>query len=1830
MRKTASQLVSLFVITSLIGQLIPPVIHAQENSQSDSGTPSISALLNRRSASSTSAPGNLFDQILASDNRKVSDGFKNWTKEIQNDHETMKKRANEEIKKIDTVEETIEINELNEAIIKKIESKISGTTNQNELFYLDALDTHYLAIRAKIENLATFNELYEFLLIMAGEDADVDGTTKTNEDLRREYGDKTKELNDSIETSDNYTPDNPPPTTAQLDAFPAFSAVNTTASYLCQLYSGPTPAHAQEPSPEAPQGGPGEEQPPSRRQPAEVNPDREKELPPELDFSDPSEKDILFPKTYEDAKQLVNSGAGADPRIYFYIYSMLRQMEAGQKEDGQEGEDFIQEASTPNAIKTICGGDYEDDPQRCDGSQAPCGVSQTTYALKWLFGQEDNMGTIFGDRTYMRIWIGSGSPEMSDEYDKNDETQTTARSPHWDKRALDVSAIGLYNERLDCAACKGLEACTPDCLLQETPTAQCCPIVPLPLDNAVDALVPVEVKWSHESIKDDLLANAGDELLGNIIDPDITNNGFHIKSLMGLMAKNAFNQLIGGDLKNFDFFQILNGTFDDFMFQSGNSILQGTIFGRLGFPEDFLTNFNWNDPKSFFTTMASGYLGEALGLPGNMVTPLLSATMSGDFKDAALSALNLTTNLNIPSNIRNYMNIAIQNADNPKAIGLAFANIGMGQVSNIMGWPTGTLDINNLSGQGFSAIANRLTTFGLSKVSGLPSDFVVDINNPKNTLSSLTGSLLSKSIGNYEIGNFITQSITSGQTPTLNSVLKQFSSDDIAHLLNLGQDKIDLANQIHEYIQNPSSFPSHVAFLNNLTDQIDLAELGSQNPYFNESALKTIIEEGTSPQLGDANALSNIATQILFSKTGINISRADMDKLPYLNQLYQIQNNSSTSFSSNTSFNPILGGGPGLNNLDISNPEILNLNNQFIQKFGGSENLTQFADRITSTINSSENSQEIIRDLENYSAPILVKFTNSPSLNDFLQHLKDPTNTDKFDYVDTVQLPTRGPNNSTTYLPTNNILKSVGIDLNQVEITPLEEETNSPANSPGLSNASSSAGGGVSIPATGPTYMIYPKVNLADMLIPGNSNSTNNEIGKFRLLESLTDVIDYSYDRPIEIAIYPEGEAPSATNSFNQFDQATNSSFSVSVPGSIATNPNLTNSNDPLRLAMNNKYSLPYLNPLGGYNEQPVDLLTNFGSTPAIYDAISQIGVDNTKAESLFTSIGQLQTASNLTGVNYLTALTSSFTGQDSSEMLSSLGNTMGLLEEMRSGDPQQGINTALDFMQQYQIMEKIAPSSWDIDGEGNITQQIADVTSVYSNLKNGNYIDALQDIPVIKEKFGGFTTGLFSTLSNPNPHNIYLFALDVASTRISSHYELDELQTFEELTNIFGGIPPDVSQIPSRIPQLLQSDFFKDNVFQDFDPQLLGDATDIFSLIQTGGDPRQIIQNFGTTQLFKNMIGNEKYAEFLGANGDLVNTILSGDPKSIAQSFMNKYSNNINSWLSNQGLGSVMDLTSIQGLINGDIKSFAKNTAVNYATQLFSSDTNFGQYSNLVSSVFNGKVPYRQIADIVISKFFSPSSDILCGASTNGSMSDDSCDPHSVLSCSAQANKTPVSAKEKAEFEFHERWGSSTPPPGFELYQPLITIKSIFKVIDDIKLSYLINNAHAIGLGFSAPGSLCGSDSLSLDSLKLQMTDMLKNMLIQKLTSLFSDAIFKQCRKQIASDNIVHFMDITLNYYSDPLTQKFFAYQYSDQPPAENELIPIDELDSVRRYNYLQIFSDFTDDIYKKIKDKSDKVFEGVWYKTRIDRINVFPQKCDERDNQFLTNCEEFIHISW
>jgi hypothetical protein len=48
------------------------------------------------------------------------------------------------------------------------------------------------------------------------------------------------------------------------------------------------------------------------------------------------------------------------------------------------------------------------------------------------------------------------------------------------------------------------------------------------------------------------------------------------------------------------------------------------------------------------------------------------------------------------------------------------------------------------------------------------------------------------------------------------------------------------------------------------------------------------------------------------------------------------------------------------------------------------------------------------------------------------------------------------------------------------------------------------------------------------------------------------------------------------------------------------------------------------------------------------------------------------------------------------------------------------------------------------------------------------------------------------------------------------------------------------------------------------------------------------------------------------------------------------------------------------------------------------------------------------------------------------------------------------------------------------------------------------------------------------------------------------------------------------------------------------------------------------------KLKEKAEEKFQNIWYENRSDKLNLFRKECKERENQYLQNCEDAIHVGF
>ena len=128
---------------------------------------------------------------------------------------------------------------------------------------------------------------------------------------------------------------------------------------------------------------------------------------------------------------------------------------------------------------------------------------------------------------------------------------------------------------------------------------------------------------------------------------------------------------------------------------------------------------------------------------------------------------------------------------------------------------------------------------------------------------------------------------------------------------------------------------------------------------------------------------------------------------------------------------------------------------------------------------------------------------------------------------------------------------------------------------------------------------------------------------------------------------------------------------------------------------------------------------------------------------------------------------------------------------------------------------------------------------------------------------------------------------------------------------------------------------------------------------------------------------------------------------------------------------------------------------------------------------------------------------------------------------------------------------------------------------------------------------------------------------------------IFDPCKNKIASDNMIHLTDIILSFDRNRRTQ----YYYNIASDADGQLLPADQPNAsliLPKFYWHQIFSDFPTKVFDKIAKKATDKLNTIWPRdpNGVSDINekndVWKNDCTNRDNQFLTKCQDYIHINF
>ncbi|HPN67425.1 MAG TPA: hypothetical protein PLZ62_02100 [bacterium] len=1690
----------------------------------------------------------------------VSESFQTWAKEIDQLDEGLFEYANNQIVKVDTVAETEEIIEKNNILVEKTNTKYQEIVSQdipntNEYHFAKYLLNHYQDQATDFSKLKTFNEVFEYLV----------EKSLTAEEKKAKEGSSSSHSNDISDTQINNS--NPYPTIGYQNHSHSQQIINyffphAMAQGQYEEIKNSIPNNINEDVQNVSQSLPAADSEAGQSiintvknsDQGNVIDSNKQELPPVLDFNDPAEKSILLPLTYDEYIYNQKNGYMVDERIYFLLFHILKTFEMeGEIYESYIADKVIQDATTPGILENLCG-ELENDPSSCKSPTNICGIQSAIHFLNVATGAYDNLGVPYKDRAHIKIWLGLNSPDISDEIDK-DET-TDLPNPHREFMAVDISEIGLYNESVDCTGCKGLPSCkfvsqlfdysaylqnaassistsagtsftTTEqmgstaynnnqnfnqfftstahaqssfnplsiatgivkdatlCLSLCFTYALCYPCCPRILDTANTNTIPVKVQWQNEDYGS-VLSDVATQAIGDSLSLD-TDDGFNIKNLLKGMAKNALEQLFSSNFSNLDLAGIAQGGFSNFMSEIGNQWLDSKIFSKLGLPEGFASGVNWLNPdlNSLSSSIAGGYLDESLDLDVGSFTPIISAAMSGDLSAAALSTLNLTPNLNLPPALQSAMSIAVQNGNNTEAMALALSNLGLKQLNNkVFGWPDGILDIDSFSGEGFIGIANKLGQKGLSKINGFPSDYILDISNPKQTAASLGGALLSSATKNQTINNQVTSAISNNGNISLNSVMQSMSQDDLAKLFNTNP---ETSSQIYDYLQNPDP-NGFAAFRNDIISQIDFEQAAANNPNFTSDMMKQLIDYGTNPAYADNSSqnsytLATLANSATIADYGLELSQADTEKIAYLQDY--LASNSSASKST--------------------------IANQFVNKF--SETLPAFQTRLLSIIDSATsdpNSAAATKaNTATSMAPLLkVKFNQTINTSEL----------GNYDYLDTVYA------NSSSAPTIEGTLRSLNLDLRSVKIIPTDQIDNIDLNN--ISNISFDS---VDQIVANQAYYILPKIDVAELLVPGirSLDYQTNSQGTFKLIDSITKISTYSNSTPISI------------NLLGKNDQKISSALSQ----------------DPLQKAFKDKYQMEYTKP--DKTTSFIDTNTLIGGSTAVYNALKNTSAGNNEQ---LTDVGVMAASSALAGLEFSDIAASNSTGNGESRIsdlqskLEDLTRVAGIVKSWQTGDISSGTKSMVGFLKDNGVFEHIAAdSSWNVDNSGNISVSGVNLLDMFDSIQNGDPISAINNIDSVKnqiskitDKLGTNPTNLLNVINNPSsaPDTI----LDIMSNKISSESGLEKVAIAQEITSTLG-TPPNFQ----NIPKLLSNSTIQSKLFSDINPDTLNDISNIYGLVASGDiTPQKAASTIMTANFFQEAIGQEDYQEFMQNYGGLVNAALTADPQTIASAALSlpKVSEKINAWLSENNLSNYFNLNSLQGLINGDINGFIKNTAMNYINDKLLSSLSpamSGLLSGSIMSILNGEFPTE-----AITQFAS---------------------------------------------------------------------------------QYLINSL------LSNPDQALQSIGNSLSNgLSVDPTQIANGMIENSISGAIGNFVFKRCQQQIAQDNIIHLDDIILSYDRSPFNHRYYQVMdaedetqtNNDNQTSNSSTYSDSEYTRMQNYYPLQIFSDYNDSILSKLKEKAEEKFTNIWYENRSEKLNLFRKKCSERQNQYLQNCEDAIHVGF
>lgn len=1392
-----------------------------------------------------------YELIANSPDNCLSPEFKSWAAELAQKDQDYNNFFYQDIKKADTAEETLPLLEKSTDILEKVDDYKNNIDPDNEeVKYYNKLKNFYQIQDNALINLADFNETFEYLLLQAGRGGEIKGNMVNDAALRQSR-------QQYLEPLMNYLTERK---IAKLTALESNDTeyINDQISEIEKHRDLVVATINEETVP------------------------RDDKYPPALEFEDEREYKILLPQTKGDYEEYGEYGILVDTRIYYLLSYIFHVQEmTGPDYEIYKNSQVIQDASTPTDILSMCAANLEDDPSYC-GYNTFCGVGQRLYSQKWLTDNVDNIGVPYKDRAHLKIWLGLNSPYYADEiptsYNQADKLIQVFNT-HYDYKAIDISEIGLYNERIDCAACKGLSACSGTCADNPFP---CCPVE---LDSAADQYIGVPVVWQHNQKATAILDTATSDIF-----PSGMSNNYGIPAQFGGLAQTPIADLFNTYLHpgNFNYYQLANGNTLNLFTQMGYHAL-AQILSQIGLSPNVMHSTNFNNPntEALGTNLGLDYINNSFNLPDNYHTPLSAALMSGNYPATAIDLINYSLNLHLPPSLHTRLINAIENQKKQQAAKYALANAGIKEINNqITNWPAATIDPSPLAGQGIKGLGNRLGELSFSEIIGFPTNYLFDTNNLQNTYISKSASLLSEATNNQKISYFVNNSLLNNNIPNLKNTLTNLTANDVTQLFGTDQ---NTTNQIIDYISDNSSFTDgHTSFVSQVSQNIDYQQSSELLNNLTEYSLKTSLEQGTSSNLGDQYILSSIAGQAILEKIGTNISDSDADKIPYL--LEYIAAEQKYPLQTNTNLLPA---------------ELTALQIKFAQTTGSSESLAEFRQRLIEAIENSTRVEELTKTYQYLTGPIKIKFDQSAALNQFGQDYNQNIHSTKYQFSDTSYLPNyTQTSGQVTYQPINNILASTGIDINSLTLISENDFDNDQ-----ISNNTTIS--------TNQIYYAYPTIDLPEIIFPGirPNYQYQNNLGQFKLLESLTNVIANSQDQPIVINIYE-------SNSTNL----------------IAT----AGIDNPFKTAMRNKYVLSY-SPLENYT-QSTDFLAHLGGSDYLFETLNQIGANDEDVIEKLSNIGSIALAYRYNGIN-LTNFTSLDINQ---EQVANIINTAGIINGYAQPDLTYGIENITNFVRNQNVFSNITKT------HPNINQD-----NIYNDFANGNYFDKLSNINQVNQHFNNYSSSLGNLtpeqflnnfVQTPNPGQIWNNTQNIIAQNVSAQSGLSFNNALSQTQNI-------INQNPGNIFNLLGDSSIQNSVFDNYSPNYINDISNIGNnIINSNLSLNSGLGAIGSGQLIHNLGGMGGYNNFANQFGSLSN--LSGQTLGNITNNVNSYfTSQINNWTSSYQ-NNIFN-NGLTNLFNGNIQQFLSNTSSNYLNANLP-----GNYGNLTNQLLNGNLSYTQLTN--------------------------------------------------------------------------------------------------------------------------------------------------------------------------------------------------------------------------------------------------------------------------